>query len=191
MQPGCSMLLLSPAQALLLSHEPPRSMARGVRDLVYTPRRPTMRLYTKTITAITSRIWIRPPPICPTSQPRSQRITRMTTTAQRILANDMACAPFMSQGEHVGNSSPRGKKDFIPSSHHERGALLVLCDRDTMRLRRTRTFSCEKKYGHFSMDSLTDLLSPSSSEFFIRLKHLKSLLSSSLQFVYNPLRFAP
>src|SRR6266567_1627261 len=145
----------------------------------------------KTITAITSRIWIRPPPICPTSQPRSQRITRMTTTAQRILANDMACAPFMSQGEHVGNGSPRGKKDFIPSSHHERGAPLVLCDRDTMRLRRTQTFCYEKKYAHFSMDSLADRLSPSTSGFFKRLKRLMSLLSSSLQFVYNPHRFAP
>src|SRR5947207_7951577 len=115
MQPGCSMLLLSPAQALLLSHEPPRSMARGVRDLVYTPRRPTKRLYNKTMTAITNRIWIRPPPICPTSQPRSQRITRMTTTAQRILTNDMACTPY-NEREHVGRHSLRGEGRIISSS---------------------------------------------------------------------------
>src|SRR5439155_8575931 len=83
-----------------MSHQHIRSHSRGVRDLAYAPLRiPTKRLYNKTMTAITSRIWIRPPPICPTSQPRSQRITRMTTTAQRILTNDIACTPYM---EHMG-----------------------------------------------------------------------------------------
>src|SRR5258708_13964462 len=83
---------------LLLSHEQTCSHARGVRDLGSTPLRLTIKmLYTNTITAITSRIWIRPPPICPTSQPSSQRMMRMTTTAQRRLTNDITCAPFTSE----------------------------------------------------------------------------------------------
>ena len=69
---------------------------RGLEELLYTLLRiPTMRLYNKTRTAITSKMWIKEPTL-PTSHPSSQRTSRMTTTAQRTLANDITCIPFMS-----------------------------------------------------------------------------------------------
>ena len=115
-------------QLLPLSHtrEPALTCERA-RELNYTLRLrlPTMRLYARTMTAITRRRWMSGDAIWKASQPSNQTTTRITTMTQRIVPN-IPSTPFSSEWEHVGRHSLRGKKQFLTYLHNETYAQLVI-----------------------------------------------------------------
>ena len=115
-------------QLLLLSHKRvPALNCERVRELTYRLRRrlPTNRLYNRTMTATTMRIWMNVPPIWKASQPSNQSTTRTTTMTQRIVPN-ITSTPFSSEWEHVRRHSLRGKKQFLPYLHNESFAQLEI-----------------------------------------------------------------
>jgi len=97
------------------------------RALTYRLRRrlPTNRLYSRTMIATTMRIWMNVPPIWKASQPSNQSTTRTTTMTQRIVPN-ITSTPFISEWEHGGRHSLRGKKQFLPYHYNESYAQWII-----------------------------------------------------------------
>jgi len=103
-------------QLLPLSHKrEPALTCQRARELNYTLRLrlPTMRLYARTMTAITRRRWMSGDAIWKASQPSNQSTTRTTTITHRIVPI-ITSTPFTDKWEHVGRQSLRGKKVSLP-----------------------------------------------------------------------------
>ena len=67
-----------------------------------------MRLYIKTITAMTNRIWISPPPKCPMN-PSNHKISKITKIVHNIISlSFVKSAPFYG----LRNKSATQKVDY-------------------------------------------------------------------------------